>query len=139
MSERKRCKWCNLKNTVYIKYHDEEWGVPNFDEQYLFEMLILESFQAGLSWECVLNKREDFRKAFDDFDAEKIANYDDDKIATILWKYKSSLAMACNEVYAKAGAEGQTEHRESDVSRSYKSAWISSDLVNALPNYVGFF
>ena len=67
------------------------------------------------------------------------SGYDDDKIATILWKYKSSLAMACNEVYAKAGAEGQTEHRESDVSRSYKSSWISSDLVNALPNYVGFF
>ena len=68
---------------------------------------------------------------------EKIDNFP--QIATILWKYKSSLAMACNEVYAKAGAEGQTEHRESDVSRSYKSAWISSDLVNALPNYVGFF
>ena len=73
MSERSRCKWCNLKNTTYIKYHDEEWGVPNFDEQYLFEMLILESFQAGLSWECVLNKREAFRKAFDGFNAEKIA------------------------------------------------------------------
>lgn len=65
MNELKRCKWCNLKNTAYIKYHDEEWGVPNFDEQYLFEMLILESFQAGLSWECVLNKRDAFRKAFD--------------------------------------------------------------------------
>lgn len=83
MSEIKRCKWCNLKNPIYIKYHDEEWGVPNFDEQYLFEMLILESFQAGLSWECVLNKREAFRKAFDGFNAEKIANYDDNKIAEL--------------------------------------------------------
>ena len=83
MSELKRCKWCNLKNTAYIKYHDEEWGVPNFDEQYLFEMLILESFQAGLSWECVLNKREAFRKAFDDFNAEKIAVYDDNKITEL--------------------------------------------------------
>ena len=72
MSELKRCKWCNLKNTAYIKYHDEEWGVPNFDEQYLFEMLILESFQAGLSWECVLNKREAFHKAFDGFEDKKI-------------------------------------------------------------------
>ena len=80
MSELKRCKWCNLKNSIYIKYHDEEWGVLNFDEQYLFEMLILESFQAGLSWECVLNKREAFRKAFDGFDAKKVAAYDDKKM-----------------------------------------------------------
>lgn len=83
MSERSRCKWCNLKNPAYIKYHDQEWGVPNFDEQYLFEMLILESFQAGLSWECVLNKREAFRNAFDGFDVEKIAVYDDNKIAEL--------------------------------------------------------
>ncbi len=83
MSELKRCKWCNLKNLIYIKYHDEEWGVQNFNEHYLFEMLILESFQAGLSWECVLGKREAFRKAFDGFNAEKIANYDDNKIAEL--------------------------------------------------------
>ena len=80
MSELKRCKWCNPKNSVYIKYHDEEWGVPNYNERYLFEMLLLESFQAGLSWECVLNKREAFRTAFDGFDAEKIAEYGEDKI-----------------------------------------------------------
>jgi len=83
MSDFKRCKWCNFKNPIYIKYHDEEWGVPNFNEQYLFEMLILESFQAGLSWECVLNKREAFRKAFDGFNAEKIAVYDDNKITEL--------------------------------------------------------
>lgn len=83
MSELKRCKWCNPKNQIYIKYHDEEWGVLNFNEQYLFEMLILESFQAGLSWECVLNKREAFRKAFDGFNAEKIANYDSNKITEL--------------------------------------------------------
>lgn len=59
----KRCKWCNLNNPKYIKYHDKEWCKPNFNEQHLYEMLILESFQAGLSWECVLNKRDDFRKA----------------------------------------------------------------------------
>ena len=76
----KRCKWCNLKNEKYIKYHDEEWGVPNFDDKYLFEMLILESFQAGLSWECILNKREAFEKAYDNFDIEKIINYDETKI-----------------------------------------------------------
>ena len=83
MTELKRCKWCNLKNAAYVKYHDDEWGVPNFDEQYLFEMLILESFQAGLSWECVLIKREAFREAFDGFDAEKVAAYGEDKTAEL--------------------------------------------------------
>lgn len=80
----KRCKWCNLKNDIYIKYHDEEWCKSNFDERYLYEMLILESFQAGLSWECVLNKRENFRKAFDNFDIDKICNYRDKKIQDLL-------------------------------------------------------
>ncbi len=80
----KRCKWCNLKNELYVKYHDEEWCKPNFDDKYLFEMLILESFQAGLSWECVLNKRESFRKAFDNFNIDKICNYDNNKIQELL-------------------------------------------------------
>ena len=79
-----RCKWCNLKNEKYIEYHDKEWCKSNFEDKYLFEMLILESFQAGLSWECVLNKREDFRKAFDNFDIEKICNYNDEKIHELL-------------------------------------------------------
>lgn len=75
-----RCKWVNEKNEKYIKYHDEEWGVPSYEDSYLFEMLLLESFQAGLSWECILNKRESFRKAFDNFDYRKIAEYKEDKI-----------------------------------------------------------
>ena len=79
-----RCKWCNLKNPKYIEYHDNEWGIPNFDDEYLYEMLILESFQAGLSWECVLNKREAFREAFDYFDIDKIIFYKDDKIRELL-------------------------------------------------------
>ena len=79
-----RCKWCNLNNEKYIEYHDKEWCRPNFDDKYLFEMLILESFQAGLSWECVLNKREDFRKAYDNFDIEKVCLYDDRKIDELL-------------------------------------------------------
>ena len=79
-----RCSWCNLKNDLYIKYHDEEWGKLNLEDRYLFEMLILELFQAGLSWECVLNKREYFRVAFDNFDIDKICNYDDDKIQKLL-------------------------------------------------------
>ena len=58
---KRRCRWANPKNEAYIEYHDKEWGVPSYDDRYLFEMLVLESFQAGLSWECVLNKREAFR------------------------------------------------------------------------------
>lgn len=80
----KRCKWCNLDNPLYVKYHDLEWGIPNYDDQYLFEMLILESFQAGLSWECVLNKREAFKEAEDFFDIERVINYDEDKINELL-------------------------------------------------------
>lgn len=79
-----RCKWCNLKNPRYVEYHDNEWGKPNFDDKYLYEMLILESFQAGLSWECILNKREGFRKAYDNFDIDKVCNYDDSKIDELL-------------------------------------------------------
>lgn len=75
-----RCKWVNLKNNLYIDYHDKEWGIPHFDDNYLFEMLLLETFQAGLSWECVLNKREAFKLAFDNFDYYKISKYDIQKI-----------------------------------------------------------
>ena len=84
MSEKKRCFWCNLKNPIYVRYHDEEWGEANFDDKYLFEMLILEGFQAGLSWECVLNKTEAFRAAYDGFEIEKICLYGDDKIEELL-------------------------------------------------------
>ena len=84
IENKKRCKWCNLKNQKYVKYHDKEWGTLNLDEKYLFEMLILESFQAGLSWECVLNKREDFEKAFDYFNIEKICKYNDKKVDELL-------------------------------------------------------
>lgn len=82
--DKKRCKWCNLKNPLYVKYHDNEWCVQSFDDKYLFEMLILESFQAGLSWECILNKRENFKEAYDNFDLEKVCLYDDEKIDELL-------------------------------------------------------
>ena len=74
-----RCSWVNYKNPLYIQYHDTEWGIPQHADKRLFEMLMLECFQAGLSWECVLNKREGFRRAFDGFDAEKISRYDEEK------------------------------------------------------------
>ncbi len=80
----KRCSWLNLNNVKYVKYHDNEWGRPIYDDKKLFEFLILESFQAGLSWEIVLNKREDFRKAFDNFNIEKVSNYDDKKIEELM-------------------------------------------------------
>lgn len=80
----KRCKWCNLQNPLYVKYHDEEWCKPNFDEKYLFEMLVLESFQAGLSWECVLNKREAFEMAYDGFDVDVVCNYGEEKVRELL-------------------------------------------------------
>ena len=74
-----RCSWCNLKNSRYIEYHDKEWGVPNFLDKYLLEMLILEMFQAGLSFECILNKRENFYNAYDEYDLDKICSYGDEK------------------------------------------------------------
>lgn len=80
MKEQIRCSWANPKNPLYIRYHDEEWGVPVHDDQKLFEMLILESFQAGLSWECILNKREAFRRAFDHFDLEAVCRYSEEKL-----------------------------------------------------------
>ena len=75
-----RCRWANPKNERYIRYHDNEWGVPVYDDKKLFEMLILECFQAGLSWECVLNKRDAFREAFDGFDLDRVCAYDDNKL-----------------------------------------------------------
>lgn len=84
MDNKKRCQWCNLKNAKYIEYHDKEWCQIKIDDKYLYEMLILESFQAGLSWECILNKRENFKKAFANFDIDKVCSYDDKKIEELL-------------------------------------------------------
>ena len=78
MSEN-RCTWAG-SDEVYVRYHDDEWGVPTHDDRELFEMLVLESFQAGLSWITILKKRENFKRAFDDFDVRKVASYDDAKV-----------------------------------------------------------
>ena len=83
MEEKIRCKWC-VGIDIYEKYHDEEWGVPVYDDQKLFEFLILETFQAGLSWITILKKRENFRLAFDDFDYSKVALYSEDKIQELM-------------------------------------------------------
>ncbi len=156
MSELKRCKWCNLKNPIYIQYHDEEWGVQNFNEQYLFEMLILESFQAGLSWECVLNKREAFRKAFNGYNAEKIANYDDNKIIELqnnkdIIRNKLKIQSAVNNAkvfleikkeygsfreYLK-GFTGEQQIIEVDKTTSPLSDALSADLQKRGMKFVG--
>jgi DNA-3-methyladenine glycosylase I len=83
MEDKKRCGWC-LSSDLYKKYHDEEWGVPVYDDQKLFEFLILETFQAGLSWITILKKRENFKSAFDDFDYKKLAHYQEEKIQELL-------------------------------------------------------
>ena len=83
ISQLTRCPWAGSEQ-IYIDYHDKEWGIPLHDDQRLFEMLILEGMQAGLSWITVLKKRENFRRAFDGFDAEKIAAYDDQKIEELM-------------------------------------------------------
>ncbi len=78
-----RCTWCG-DDPLYMEYHDIEWGTPVYDDATLFEFLILETFQAGLSWITILRKRENFRKAFDNFDYQKIANYSEDKYDSLL-------------------------------------------------------
>ena len=83
MEDKIRCSWCE-KDDLYKKYHDEEWGIPIYEDDKIFEFLILETFQAGLSWYTILKKRENFRKAFDNFDYIKIANYNEDKIQELL-------------------------------------------------------
>ncbi|MCF4100417.1 DNA-3-methyladenine glycosylase I [Gillisia sp. M10.2A] len=83
MSELKRCGWC-VGDQLYEAYHDAEWGVPVYDDATLFEFLVLETFQAGLSWITILRKRENFRAAFDDFNYQKIAEYSEEKIQELL-------------------------------------------------------
>jgi DNA-3-methyladenine glycosylase I len=80
---KRRCEWAGT-DPLYVAYHDEEWGVPVHDDRTLFELLILEGAQAGLSWSTILNKRENYRRAFDNFDPKKVATYDEDKIARLL-------------------------------------------------------
>ena len=79
-----RCKWANPKNLLYLAYHDTEWGVTGKSEHELYELFILETFQAGLSWECVLNKRAAFREAYDFFDIDTVCNYGEEKINALL-------------------------------------------------------
>lgn len=151
-----RCKWCNEKNKKYVEYHDKEWGILNTENKYLFEMLILESFQAGLSWECVLNKREAFRKSYDNFAIDKIINYDDRKIEELInnkdiirnkLKIKSSInnAKIFKKIseeykgfynYLKTFTKGDVIY-ENDKTTSNLSDNISQDLQKRGMKFVG--
>jgi len=82
--DKRRCDWAIVEDPLYRSYHDEEWGVPLHDENKLFEMLLLEGAQAGLSWSTILRKRENFRRAFDDFDPKLVAKYDEKKVKDLL-------------------------------------------------------
>ena len=151
-----RCPWANPKNPLYIKYHDEEWGIPVHDDQKLFEMLILESFQAGLSWECVLNKRQAFRTAFDNFNIDAIVNYTEDKIqqlkanANIIRNERKIRATITNaliykEIQTQYGSfstylwnwTGGTIIHEVGPTHSALSDRISHDLQNRGMKFVG--
>lgn len=152
----KRCSWCNENNPIYIKYHDEEWGVPRFDDEYLFEMLLLESFQAGLSWECILNKRENFRNAFDGFKAEIISKYDDEKKESLtkdagIIRNKRKINAAVNNArifmdivsqygsfidYIKQFWDGETICENTETHSELSDA-ISKDLYNRGMRFVG--
>lgn len=112
-----RCSWCNLSNPLYVDYHDKEWGVPAHNDQKLFEMLVLESFQAGLSWECILNKRSAFRIAFDNFDYKKVALYDNNKLDELQQDggiVRNRMKIAATVTNAKIFIKIQAEHGSFD-------------------------
>ena len=151
-----RCSWCNENNPKYVEYHDNEWSKLNLDDNYLFEMLILESFQAGLSWECVLNKREDFKKAYDNFNIDKVSCYDSVKIEELrnnkkLIRNKLKIEASINNAkifrkiqkeynsfsnYLKTFWDGSIIY-EFDKTTNYLSDNISTDLKKRGMKFVG--
>lgn len=153
-----RCAYVNLANPLYIRYHDEEWGAPEHSDQKLFELLMMERFQAGLSWECVLNKREAFRAAFDHFDVDKIACYDVEKCRKLMnnpaiirnrLKIKASItnAIVFKQIQAEYGSfdayiwgytNGETIIEEYTVrTTSPLSDQISKDLKKRGMKFIG--
>ncbi len=151
-----RCKWCNLNNPRYVKYHDEELGVLNVDDSYLYEMLILEMFQTGLSFECILNKRENFKKAYSNFNIDEVINYTDEDINRLLndkgiIRNKLKILASINNSkifksirdeysnfynYLKVFTKGKI-YQENDKTRSELSDAISKDLKKRGMKFVG--
>lgn len=154
-----RCKWVNLNNKIYVDYHDKEWGKAIYDDKKLFELLILEMFQAGLSWECILNKRESFKKAFDNFDYIKISKYNDEKINELLLnkeiirnKLKIKAAINNAKIFIEIQKEYKTfsnyiwsftdnkiiKNKDDNLKvSSYLSDKVSNDLKNRGMKFVG--
>lgn len=152
-----RCIWCNENDKEYIAYHDNEWGVPIYDECRLFELLILECFQAGLSWACVLHKRPAFRKAFDNFNVGKVASYTDEKLETLLQnpdiirnRLKINAAVINAKIFIKIQQEygsftdyiwswtnGETLLAAGNITRSDLSDKISKDLIKRGMKFTG--
>lgn len=134
----KRCGWVKLTNPLYIDYHDKEWGKPLHDEQALFELLCLESYQAGLSWETVLNKRAAFRQAFHDYEVEKVAQMADGELDSLLdnpdiIRHKAKLY--ATRANAQAFLKVQKEFGAFD---KYLWSWVGfTPLVNHIDNYQG--
>ena len=153
---KKRCEWVEGKEEIYLKYHDEEWGVPKYDDDILFEMLILELFQAGLSWITILKKREAFKEAFDNFDIDKIMKYDENKVNELLeneniirnkLKINATVnnAQVFREIQKEYGSFSKYIWSYTDgkiIKAEYKtkselSAKISKDLKKKGMNFVG--
>ena len=153
---KKRCSWVEGKEKIYLKYHDEEWGVPKYDDDILFEMLILELFQAGLSWITILKKREAFKEAFDNFDIDKIMKYDENKVNELLENeniIRNKLKINATVNNAQVFREIQKEYGSFSkyiwsytegkiIKAEYKtkselSAKISKDLKKKGMNFVG--
>lgn len=139
MEDKHRCDWC-LGNQKMINYHDTEWGVPLHDDNKLFEIIVLDSFQAGLSWSTILNKRENFRTEFDNFDYKKISNYDEDKITYLLSKpgiIRNRLKIKATITNAKAFIKLQEEFGSFDSyiwkftdGKTIRNEWY---LIDQLP------
>lgn len=154
---KKRCGWCG-DDPLYVQYHDEEWGVPVFDDRKLFEMLVLEGAQAGLSWITVLRKRENYRRAFDDFAIEKVARYNSQDIERLLGdagivrnrlKVESAIKNARNILAVRDQHESFSDFLWSFVDNSpIQNAWRSlvdipvstreSDLMSKELKRLGF-
>lgn len=134
----KRCDWGNaFNNPKYVEYHDTEWGVPSYDDQYLFMMFILEMFHTGLSWEIVLNKRENFIEAFDQFDVQIVANYKEDKIEELMKNkgiIRNRKKIEASIINAQAFIKVQEEFGSfSDYIWSFTDGEVSYGDGNAMP------
>lgn len=143
--EKRRCHWVRAGDPSYIKYHDEEWGVPVHEDRKLFEMLILEGFQAGLSWACVLNKREAFFHAFDGFDVQKVSAYNADKLAALQadpgiirnrLKIQAAVtnARAFRQIQQEWGSFDRYLWHWTDGQTVYEVGKVSSPLSDAISN-----